>query len=244
MTEPTSISAYVLAGGQSSRMGLDKALLELAGKPLVAHAVAKLRRISSEVFILAGAREQRAELGGYAPVVYDLHPGCGPIGGLEAALAHTGSEWNLILPVDLPFLPTLFLERWVRLTVHRNHASAPVAMFSVSGRPQPTLLVIHRNVGPFLTQAIARGHYKLLPVLETAVRDLAAPDAPRARRVPHMLPIDENLVFDDWEVPPAHVQPWQLLSAAQRANQSRWFANLNTPEEFAEAQLHADALDT
>ena len=78
------VGAYVLAGGKSSRMGRDKALLELAGKPLVRHAVTKLRRVCEDVHILSG----NMELAPYAPLVEDLHPGCGPIGGLEAAFEH------------------------------------------------------------------------------------------------------------------------------------------------------------
>ncbi|XWK49511.1 NTP transferase domain-containing protein [Tunturiibacter empetritectus] len=74
---PEEVGGYVLAGGKSSRMGRDKALLELAGKPLVRHAVTKLRRVCMDVRILSG----NPELAAYAPIVADLHPGCGPMGG-------------------------------------------------------------------------------------------------------------------------------------------------------------------
>lgn len=93
------VGGYVLAGGKSSRMGRDKALLELAGKPLVLHAVTKLQRVCEDVHILSGNRE----LAEYAPLVEDLHPGCGPIGGIEAAFGHSGHEWILLMPVDMPF---------------------------------------------------------------------------------------------------------------------------------------------
>ena len=72
------IAAYVLAGGRSSRMGQDKALLPLAGKPLVEHMVAKLRRISDEVSILSN----NPELARFAPLVPDLRESCGPLGGI------------------------------------------------------------------------------------------------------------------------------------------------------------------
>jgi molybdenum cofactor guanylyltransferase len=238
------ISAYVLAGGRSSRMGSDKALLRLGGRPLIAHAVGKLRRITPDVHILAGADGSNAALARYGPLVADLHPDTGPIGGIEAALAHTSSDWNLILPVDVPFIPTLFLARWVQLTGRRQPMQIRVAMFSVFGVPQPTLLLIHRDAAPFLTLAIAREEYKLLPALETAARKLAPRSAKAYERVPYTLPIDENLRVNDWNIPPPHVEPWQTLTSAQRAAQRLWFANLNTPEDFAEAEVHADALDT
>src|ERR1039457_2185492 len=93
MTTPLPISGYVLAGGRSSRMGTDKALLQLAGKPLIAHAVAKLRRICADVHILGS----KPALAAFAPLVPDLHPNCGPVGGMEAALAHSTQDWSLIL---------------------------------------------------------------------------------------------------------------------------------------------------
>jgi molybdopterin-guanine dinucleotide biosynthesis protein A len=234
------ISAYVLAGGKSSRMGTDKALLQLAGKPLIAHAVAKLLRITHHVHILSS----NPALADFAPLVPDLHPHSGPIGGIEAALAHTSSDWNLILPVDIPLIPTLFLTRWVQSIAQRRSAPVRIAMFRVFGVPQPTLLLIHRDAAPFLTLAIARGEYKLHPALEIAARELAPPGARPDERVPYMLPTNENLQFDAWMMPPSNREPWQTLTPAQRAAQPLWFANLNTPEDFAEAEAHTAALDT
>ncbi len=82
---PSEIGGYVLAGGRSSRMGRDKALLELAGKPLVRHAVKKLRRVCMDVRVLS----DNPELAAYAPIVPDIHRDCGPMGGIEAALTHS-----------------------------------------------------------------------------------------------------------------------------------------------------------
>ena len=95
----------MLAGGKSSRMGRDKALLKLAGKPLVRHAVKKLRRVCMDVRMLsanAGVGSVCADGAGYAS-------GCGPMGGMEAALEHSVIEWNLFMPVDMPFFPSVFL---------------------------------------------------------------------------------------------------------------------------------------
>lgn len=156
------VGGYVLAGGKSSRMGTDKALLEMGGKPLVAHAVAKLQRICADVHILTSS----PALAEFAPLVRDLHPKCGPIGGIEAALDHSGFEWNLILPVDLPFVPADFLRTWVRRVLDRP--GTRVAYFNVLGIPQPTLALIRREAAPSITAAIERGDYKLRPVLEAA----------------------------------------------------------------------------
>jgi molybdopterin-guanine dinucleotide biosynthesis protein A len=156
------VGGYVLAGGKSSRMGTEKALIEMGGKPLVAHAVAKLRSICREVSILGS----NPELARYAPLVPDLHPGCGPIGGIEAALEHSGFDWNLVVPVDVPFLPAAFLREWIQRVSAKD--AFRVAYFEAAGKAQPGVLLIHREAKPSITAAIDRGEYKLLSALSAA----------------------------------------------------------------------------
>ncbi|NYF80291.1 molybdenum cofactor guanylyltransferase [Granulicella arctica] len=196
------VSGYVLAGGKSSRMGRDKALLELAGRPLVQHAAEKLRLVCADVHILSG----NEQLAAFGPLVADVHPGCGPLGGIEAALLHLRSTWSLILPVDVPFVTADFLAGWVAEIVATS--AARVAMFTVDGRPQPTLCLLHQEVTPFVQRAVERGEFKLFPMLEEAGRMLAEAQSKRA---------DEVFLNRSW-------------------NDGSMFANLNTPEEFAEAE--------
>jgi molybdenum cofactor guanylyltransferase len=238
---PEEVGGYVLAGGKSSRMGRDKALLELAGRPLVHHAVMKLRRMCMDVRILSN----NPELAAYAPILPDLHPGCGPIGGMEAALAHSVFEWNLFLPVDMPFLPTAFLHHWVRRTLIEEKRGARLVMFTVDGLAQPTLAMIHRDVAPFVTGAIEQGELKLYPVLERAGRELAAKHGVVLRMTFRNLPWNAQSTFR--ATPNLHGpgrEDWMATTEFQQSAKHLWFANLNTPEEFAEAERHVDALDT
>ena len=166
---PYEVGGYILAGGKSSRMGRDKALAELAGKPLIRHAVKKLKRVCIDVQILTN----NEQLERFAPIVRDIHPGCGPMSGMEAGLCHSIFEWSLFMAVDMPFLPTAFISSWVdRCLVEEQRgvmAGARVRMFEVEGRPQPGFCLLHKDVVPFLAAAIERGDYKLWPVLEAAV---------------------------------------------------------------------------
>jgi molybdopterin-guanine dinucleotide biosynthesis protein A len=234
---PSAVGGYVLAGGKSSRMGRDKALLELAGKPLVLHAVTKLRRVCADVHILSS----RHELEAFAPSVRDMHEGCGPMGGLEAALGHSWHEWNLFLPVDMPFLPSAFLDNWVRTVVARENRGARLAMFTVEGVPQPLFCMLHREVTLFVHDAMQREEYKVFPVLEAAGRELAARQGLALGRVLFNLPWDANAEFSCTQ---SVGESWWSVTEAQQAAKHLWFANLNTPEEFAEAEKHLDALDT
>jgi molybdopterin-guanine dinucleotide biosynthesis protein A len=248
---PEEVGGYVLAGGKSTRMGRDKALLKLAGKPLVQHAVKKLRRVCMDVRILSN----NPELAAYAPILPDLHPGCGPMGGMEAALAHSVFEWNLFLPVDVPFLPTAYLRHWVShaLLVRGRHPTLPegfelpgahalVWMFTVDGAPQPALTLVHREVRSFLTESLERGVYKLLPAFEKACREISVGKglSPGVG----MVKIPYWSGFTAKPGPKRKREDWCYTTETQQAAKDLWFANLNTPEEFAEAERHVDALDT
>lgn len=149
-------------------MGQDKSLLQLAGRPLIAHAVRKLHQLSDDVAILS----VNSALAAYAPLVPDLHPDCGPISGIEAALLASHHDWSLILPVDVPFVPVSLLRDWTARTF--TNPQARLALFLVDGRPQPALLLLHRLLAPALTAAIGAGRYKLYPELAAAALGLGA----------------------------------------------------------------------
>jgi len=247
--QPLDVGGYVLAGGKSSRMGRDKALLPLAGKPLVEHAVIKLRRLCRSVAILSN----NEELAQFAPVVNDLHPDCGPMSGIEAALAHSAYEWSMILPVDVPFPPSALLRGWMESVLRWERRGARLALFTTEGIPQPTLLMIHREVAPYLSVALAQQNYKLFPVLRHAAEDLAGKHA-QARPHEALSPLmGGTMVQMAWQRGATFKTSgssfpsgpaWQFSTPAQEAATHLYFANLNTPEDFAEAEKHADVLDT
>jgi molybdopterin-guanine dinucleotide biosynthesis protein A len=209
-------------------MGRNKALLELAGKPLILRAVEKLRLVCDEVSILGN----RKELEVYAPLVRDLHEGCGPLGGIEAALAHSTKPWNLFMAVDMPFLPVGFLNSWVRSVVEKERAR--VALFTVDGRPQPALCLVHEEVAPFVNGAVMRGEFKLFPVLMEAANAVAVLQGAR---------LDEVFLNLPWNGETADFggERW-TPGEGQRGATHLWFANLNTPEEFAAAEAFAGVL--
>jgi molybdopterin-guanine dinucleotide biosynthesis protein A len=229
MTNLLPISGYVLAGGRSSRMGTDKSLLPLAGKPLIAHAVTKLRRICADVHILSA----NPALAPYAPLVSDLHPNCGPVGGIEAALTHSPHDWVLILPVDVPFLPTAILQGWASATVDPAETNR-AAMLTADGRTQPAICLLHREILPSIAAAVALEEHKLLSVLEASVEVLALQHNQPLEPLLRKTPIDHFV---------GHNQDLSI-TPAQLATRHLWFANLNTPEDFALAEANTPALDT
>ncbi len=100
------VSGIILAGGQSSRMGQDKGLLVLHGKPLVQHIIDALKPITSNIIIIANSDDYKKF--GY-PVYNDIIKEKGPVGGIYTALSNSSSLNNIILSCDTPFISTDFL---------------------------------------------------------------------------------------------------------------------------------------
>jgi molybdopterin-guanine dinucleotide biosynthesis protein A len=105
-----NLSAVILAGGESSRMGRDKAWVELDGQPLIVRAVSTARELGiREIFISGRADTDYSTL--HCTVLLDLEPGSGPLAGIERALDAAQAAHVLVLAVDLPRMTAAFLAR-------------------------------------------------------------------------------------------------------------------------------------
>ena len=107
------VSAAVLAGGKSQRLGLDKSLLRLDGVWLLQHIVEQLRTLSDDVFIVANDRQKLAPLG--IPVVPDLSSGMGPLAGIYSGLLSMRHQHGLFVACDMPLLSLRLLRHMIRL---------------------------------------------------------------------------------------------------------------------------------
>jgi molybdopterin-guanine dinucleotide biosynthesis protein A len=97
-----SLVGAVLAGGESRRLGQDKALLPLFGRPLILHPFEVLRRMVSEVVVVTIPGRSYSHLG--LPVVHDRFVGLGPLAGIHAALEFARPRPLFVLACDLPFV--------------------------------------------------------------------------------------------------------------------------------------------
>jgi molybdenum cofactor guanylyltransferase len=212
--ESRDAEGWVLAGGRSLRMGRDKAAVALAGRPLLEHMLDKLRTLGLQARV-AGSHTPTQYSAGYSTAEVagevlsdaypDMHPGCGPLSGMETALNKSEAPLVLIVGVDLPLLETEFLAWMLR------RASTTGAMATVpraGGKPQPLCAVYRRELLDGVTAALSAGNYKVMKAVEHApaggrldcfdVERVAATGAWRSTRATH----------------------WQ-------------FMNCNTPEELA-----------
>ena len=107
------LSGAALAGGQSRRMGTDKALLPLVagGQPMLGLVLERLSSVADDVLIVANEQERYASFG--ARVVPDLHSDVGALGGIQAAITSSTHEHCLVVACDMPFLSFPLLQRMV-----------------------------------------------------------------------------------------------------------------------------------
>jgi molybdopterin-guanine dinucleotide biosynthesis protein A len=139
------LTAFVLAGGLSTRMGRDKAVLRLNGQPVIERLVCEAAQVAAQVHVVVDHHEKlkRVRIGG-ALVLEDAVPKRGPLGGIYTGLLHTTTNWNLFLTCDMPLVTSALLLRLTRNATERNEA----AHFQVSGEPhcQCFPLLLHRRV--------------------------------------------------------------------------------------------------
>ena len=151
------VSGFVLAGGKSTRMGQDKAALTLNGRTLLEHALAALRTVCRDVAVL-GTYERYGSL---APVYEDIHPGCGPLGGIHAALSNSQTAFNLVIAVDTPFLVPDFLSY---LAERALESGMVVTTPEIDDYTQPLCTVYSLDFLPIAERAIRSGSYKITPL--------------------------------------------------------------------------------
>jgi len=156
-----NVTAFILAGGKSARMGSEKALVLLGGQTLLERALAAARAVTDEVRIVGSAKKFQ----GFAPVVEDLYPGCGPLAGIHAALRASQRELNVILAVDLPFVTRDLLQYLLR---RARSSSAAVTAARAGGGWQPLCAVYRRAFARVADLALQQGRYKIDALFDQA----------------------------------------------------------------------------
>jgi molybdopterin-guanine dinucleotide biosynthesis protein A len=149
-----SLAGFILAGGKSSRMGVDKAFLELGGETLLKRALQIVREVTSEVRIVGSW----SKFGEFGQVVEDIYPERGPLGGIHAALRSSHAELNLMLGVDLPFMQAEFLA-WLCERASRNDAVVTVP--KARGRLQPLCAVYRKGFAEIAEEALQTDRNKI-----------------------------------------------------------------------------------
>jgi molybdopterin-guanine dinucleotide biosynthesis protein A len=157
------VTAFILAGGKSTRMGVDKAFVDYEGRSLLARALDLARSVTPDVRIV-GSQEKFAP---FAPVVEDIFRDRGPLGGIHAALRVSSTELNLMLAVDTPFVSWAFAQYLISQARGRPEAAAVVPRDG--GGWQPLCGVYRREFADAAESALGSG-FNRIDLLFDAVR--------------------------------------------------------------------------
>ncbi len=153
------VAGFILAGGSSSRMGRDKASLEIDGVPLLVRAARLLDPLVRSVTVI-GAPERYASLG--LPIVPDDQPSLGPLGGIATALRITPTDWNLVVACDLPYLNAAWVEHLVaRGLLSLADVLLPATKLADRLRAEPLCAMYHNRSRLRIAAALAQGIYKI-----------------------------------------------------------------------------------
>ncbi len=213
-TDRVDAAGVVLAGGQSSRMGSDKALVTFAGRPLIAHAIRTLSDAGLPVTIAGARPEQESSLAAYAPVVRDAQPGMGPLAGICAALEAMSARFLVFLPVDMPLLPHSLI---TYMLYHARITGSAVTVPAMNGSAQTFPAVLDRAVLPTLKAELNSGNRGCFFAFQAAAESAGQ----------SVCSVAVEVLAQSGQV--AH--PRGLHSF-------RWFVNVNTPRELEQAEAH------
>jgi molybdopterin-guanine dinucleotide biosynthesis protein A len=157
MTQNVNISGYILAGGRSSRMGTDKALLIFQEKPLLKHIISLIEPIC-DIVVISGQNFGYSNFG--VEIVPDLYTQCGPIAGIYSSLEHSVSEWNLLVSVDVPFINEELLQYLISEAGDYD-CVVPEHRLGV----EPLIGMYRRRILPVVDEMITHGDYKITRLL-------------------------------------------------------------------------------
>ncbi len=155
------MTAVILAGGKSRRMGRDKLLLPLEGERLLDRAVRRYGEVFSRVLVSVSGPERYPELG--EARVFDLYPGSGPLAGLHAGLLAAGED-VFLTGADMPFSSPEKALRLISLCAGKEAG----VLTDADGRWEPLFGFYRRSLLPRAEALLAQGQRRMASLLAGA----------------------------------------------------------------------------
>lgn len=150
----TGVSAAVMAGGRSRRMGRDKAWIEFEGRPLIARVIDVLREVADEVIIVANEARYE-ELG--VRVVADRFPEGGALGGIATGVGAAQHDLVLVAACDMPFTSAAV---WRSLVERADGSDAVVPM--IAGEYETLHALYTKRCLPAMESALASSRMRVI----------------------------------------------------------------------------------
>ena len=163
-TTKTLFSCIILAGGEGRRVdGRDKGLIDFKGKPLVQHVIDAVKPQADEIIISANRNIKMYGEYGYKIVTDTCEDFQGPLAGIAAALPFCKNDWTLIVPCDMPFLPTNLIET-LSIGISDNISNSTnynLCIAETKGRLQLVFLM-NKNLLPSLEESLQNNKLRLM----------------------------------------------------------------------------------
>jgi len=150
-------TAVILAGGESRRMGRDKASTLLHGKPLLQHVLEEVEPLFTDVLI--SVRELRADM--TSQQIIDDSKDRGPMVGIKAALEQVSSPWIFVIACDMPFVS----EPLIRLLETNRDGHQAVLPYAFD-RPQPLFGFYAKSSLPMMSERIEQGERSMMRLID------------------------------------------------------------------------------
>ena len=161
MNVARQVEGFVLAGGESSRMGREKALLDIGGEAAIVRAARLVESVTGDKATVIGESAAIRALG--LQTVGDDWPGAGPLGGIATALRVSRAPWSLVVACDLPYLT----KAWLEFLVARAVASEADAVLAMNTRgAEPLSAMYHERAEAAIRSALTLGTRKVTDALE------------------------------------------------------------------------------
>jgi len=151
------ITGILLAGGESSRMGIDKSKLEYHGKTFLDIAISNLSEVADQVLLISN----HEAISG-VEVYSDLVENIGPLGGLHTGLSYSNNPTNIVMACDMPLLNPFVLKEMILNTPKNSDGMVPY----LQDKPQLLCAVFHKSIHPLLIKSIDSGTRKVMEFVE------------------------------------------------------------------------------
>jgi molybdopterin-guanine dinucleotide biosynthesis protein A len=159
--EPPAVSGIVLAGGSSLRLGQEKALIDAGGETLIERVVRHLALVVERIVLVTNDPQRYVFLG--LPIVGDIYPDVGTLGGLHAGLAAIETAYGLVVGCDMPFLNPALLRYMISL-----RAGCDVVMPRIDRYREPLHAVYARTLARQFACEIEAGQRRVMLALGDA----------------------------------------------------------------------------
>jgi molybdopterin-guanine dinucleotide biosynthesis protein A len=164
-TQRNLVGGIVLAGGESRRMGRDKALVEWRGAPLIRHSVDAIRHVAAETVIVAASTDSYSVAG--ATTVADAFPGEGPVGGICTGIQSLHASIFVVVACDMPAIQLALLRLLIDSLTETEEVEAVAVLDDATGMVQPLCAVYRSESLPKLLNFMAEGRRSARAAIES-----------------------------------------------------------------------------